>query len=176
MTYEQIFAKVKKSFAKASSKSFTAEFAFQFNITGEGEGIFYVCNKDGEFSVEPYDYKDRDVIFTADGETFVAIAEGKLEPIDAMNSGKLFVDGNYELTKQLVSMIPVKKAAAKKPAAKKTETKKAEEKKPAAKKACAKPAAKAEAKPAVKAEAPKAAARPAAKAAEKKPAAKKAAK
>lgn len=159
MTYEQIFAKVKKSFSKASSKSFTADFAFQFNITGEGEGIFYVCNKEGQFSVEPYDYKDRDVIFTADGETFVAIAEGKLEPIDAINSGKMFMDGNYELTKQLMCMVPVKKSAAKKTTAKKTE-----EKKPAAKKACAKPAAKAEApkaaaKTAAKAEAPKAAAK-----------------
>ena len=178
MTYEQMFAKVKKSFAKASSKSFTAEFAFQFNITGEGEGIFYVCNKNGEFSVEPYDYKDRDVIFTADGATFVAIAEGKLEPIDAMNNGKLFIDGSYELSKQLLSMVPVKKTVEKKPAAKKAEPKKTEEKKPAEKKACAKAeapkaCAKTEApKAAVKAEAPKAAAKPAAKAEEKKPAAK----
>ena len=172
MTYEQIFAKVKKSFSKASSKSFTADFAFQFNITGEGEGIFYVCNKEGQFSVEPYDYKDRDVILTADGETFVAIAEGKLEPIDAINSGKMFMDGNYELTKQLMCMVPVKKSAAKKTTAKKTE-----EKKPAAKKACAKPAAKAEApkataKTAAKAEAPKAAAKTAVKAEAPKAAAK----
>ena len=112
MTYEQIFSKVKDAFIKANTKNFTDDFAFQFNITGEGEGIFYACFKGGELSVEPYDYKDRDVIFTADGATFIAIAEGKLEPITAINDGKLFVDGNFELSKQLMGMLPVKKAAA----------------------------------------------------------------
>ena len=166
MTYEQIFEKVKKSFIKATAKNFSDSFAFQFNITGEGEGIFYVCFKDGVLEVEPYDYKDRDVIFTADGATFIAIAEGKLEPITAINEGKLFIDGNFELSKQLMGMIPAKKAA-KKPAAK-TETKKAAEKKPAAKKCAPKAAEK-------KAEAPKAAAKTEEKKAEAKTETKKAA-
>ena len=170
MTYEQIFEKVKKSFIKATAKNFSDSFAFQFNITGEGEGIFYVCFKDGVLEVEPYDYKDRDVIFTADGATFIAIAEGKLEPITAINEGKLFIDGNFELSKQLIGMIPAKKAA-KKPAAK-TETKKAaaktETKKAAAKKCAPKAAEK-------KAEAPKAAAKTEEKKAEAKTETKKAA-
>lgn len=161
MTYEQIFKQVKKNFEKADTKKIKREFAFQFNITGEGEGIFYAAFKDGVLSVEPYDYKDRDVIFTADGKTFIDISAGKLEPIDAIEHGKLAVDGN-DLSNQLMTLIPtVKKPAAKetKPAAKKEAkpaAKKAEAKKPevkAAPKAEAKPVVKTEAKPAVKTEA-----------------------
>lgn len=105
MTYEQIFNKVKESFIKAKTSNFKSEFAFQFNITGEGEGIFYAAYKNGIFSVEPYDYKDNDVIFSADAETFINIASGKLSPTDAVNGAKLFVDGNRETAKQLVFLV-----------------------------------------------------------------------
>lgn len=191
MTYEKIFNDVKKAFSKADVKSISTDFAFQFNITGEGEGIFYAAYKNGVLSVEPYDYLDRDVIFTADGKTLIDIANGKTEPIEAIKAGKLYVDGNHELAKQLMFLIAAKKPAAKKPAAKpaaKKETAKPAPKataKPAAKTAAksaakteAKPAKAAETKPAAKtteakpaAPAAKAAAAPAAKAAEKKPAA-----
>lgn len=184
MTYEKIFKEVKKSFEKANTKNLNREFAFQFNITGEGEGIFYAAFKNGVLSVEPYDYKDRDVIFTADGKTLIDIVSGKIEPIEAIEHGRLAVEGN-DLSNQLMMLIPaVKKAPAKKeakPAAKKAapkpEAKKAATKaeKPAAKPTAAKaektaapkaekPAApKTEAKPAVKPEAPKAEVKPAVK-------------
>lgn len=149
MTYEKIFKEVKKAFSKADTKAITADFAFQFNITGEGEGIFYAAFKNGVLSVEPYDYNDRDVLFTADGETFIAIANGSVEPIEAFKEGKLFFEGNQELAKQLMFLIAAKPAA-KKPAVKnetvKEEEPKAEEK-PKAKASEKKPA---EDKPAAK--------------------------
>ena len=177
MTYEEIFKQVKKNFEKANAKNIKREFAFQFNITGEGEGIFYAAFKNGGFVGGPYDYKDRDVIFTADGKTLIDISSGKVEPIEAIEHGRLAVEGN-DLSNQLMVLIP----AEKKSAVKKAEAKPAPERKVAAKpeankannaaKAAAKPAApKAEAKPAVKQEAPKSEAKPAAKT-EAKPAAK----
>lgn len=196
MTYEKMFSEVQKNFKKAKTTDFTENFAFQFNITGDGEGIFYAAFKDGVLAVEPFDYNDRDVIFETDGKTIIAIASGKMEPIDAIKSGKLSIDGNHELAKQLMFLINTSKAktskaaAPKKTAEKKSsasakasvkkETKsaaaaKAETKPASTKPAAAKPAtkteAKAETKPAtktaVKAE-PKSAAK-----AEAKPAAKK---
>jgi len=123
MTYEKIFSDIQKNFKKAKISDFTREFAFQFNITGEGEGIFYAAYKNGVLSVEPYDYKDRDVIFTADGKTLIAIASGKLEPIYAINDGKLSVDGNQDLAKELMLLINHEKKAETK-AAKSTPVKK----------------------------------------------------
>lgn len=127
MTYEKIFKEVKKAFSKADTKAITADFAFQFNITGEGEGIFYAAFKNGVLAVEPYDYNDRDVIFTADGETFIAIANGKVEPIEAFKEGKLSFEGNQELAKQIMFLI-TEKPAAKKPVAKKEADEKSDEK------------------------------------------------
>lgn len=128
MTYQQIFKDVKKYFVKANTSHFTQEFAFQFNITGEGEGIFYAAYKNGVLAVEPYDYLDRDVIFEADGTTLKEIAAGNLEVIDAVKAGKLAIDGNHEAAKQLLFLVNSKKAASKK-AAPKSGAKKAEEKK-----------------------------------------------
>lgn len=169
MTYEKMFSEVQKNFKKAKTTDFTESFAFQFNITGEGEGIFYVAFKDGVLAVEPFDYKDRDVIFETDGKTIIAIASGKMEPIEAIKSGKLSIDGNHELAKQLMFLINASKAKTSKTAAPKKSAEKksaASAKAPAKKEAkpavTAKPAAKAEVKPA-------AATKPAAKA-ETKPA------
>lgn len=192
MTYEKIFSEVQKNFTKAKATDFTEDFAFQFNITGEGEGIFYAAFKNGVLAVEPYDYKDRDVIFETDGKTIIAIASGKTEPIEAIKSGKLSIDGNHELAKQLIFLINAsksnssksakpaapKKAAEKKPAASvKTSEKKASAtaaktniKTEAAEKTAAKPVEKVTTKPVEKAEAKpaeKAAAKPAEKKAKK---------
>lgn len=131
MTYQQIFKDVKKYFIKANTSHFTQEFAFQFNITGEGEGIFYAAYKNGVLAVEPYDYLDRDVIFETDGTTLREIAAGNLEIIDAVKAGKLAIDGNHEAAKQLLFLVNSKKTASKK-AAPKSGAKKTEEKKAAA--------------------------------------------
>lgn len=42
MTYEEFFAKVKEKFMTADVSDITEHLAYQFNITGEAEGIFYV--------------------------------------------------------------------------------------------------------------------------------------
>lgn len=119
MTYEKIFNDIENNFKKAKISDFTHEFAFQFNITGDGEGIFYAAYKNGVLDIQPYDYKDRDVIFTADAKTLISIATGKLEPIYAINEGKLAVDGNQELAKEIMLLINHEKKAEAKAAVKK---------------------------------------------------------
>ena len=47
MSYEEVFAKVKEIFMKADVSRVEEHLAFQFNITGEGEGAFYAEVKDG---------------------------------------------------------------------------------------------------------------------------------
>ena len=77
MTYEEFFAEVKEQFQKADVSNVTEHLAYQFNITGEAEGVFYVEVKDGRLYVEPYDYHDRDAVFTAKAETLKKIAAGE---------------------------------------------------------------------------------------------------
>ena len=169
MTFEKRFAEFKKELEKRDSKELPTDLAMQVTMTDEDcGGTFYVANIDGNFAVEPYDYKDNTVNIAAASKTLKDLLAGKLDGPDAMFRGLVDVNGNTAHALAVLGMKkPAAKKAAKKPAAKKTATKKtatkkAAEKKPAAKKPAAKKAA-----------APKAAAKTTKAAAEKKPAAKK---
>ena len=172
--YEKVYESLKKSIKKTDTTTFEGFFAFQFTVTGDAAGTFYMEFKDGNLSVENFDYKDATAIFKADADTFTALVEGKTTPADALKSGALVVEGNDAGCADIFNAIAPKKAARKAaapkaekkaPAAKKADAPKAEKKAPAAKKPEAPKAEKkapaVKAAPAVKkAEAPKAAAKP----------------
>ena len=169
MTYEKIFADLKKTILKADASKLEGKFAFQCVIEGDGAGTFYIAFENGVLSVEPYDYADNTATFKATGAAYKNILAGKVTVDEALASGELVVDGADGCADILTFFAakPAKKAAAKKPAAKKPAAKKAPAKKAEAKPAAKKEAPKAAAKPAEKkAEAPKAAAKPAEKKAE----------
>lgn len=109
MTYEEFFSKVKETFMDADVSNITEHLAYQFNITGEAEGIFYVEVKEGKLYMEPYDYHDRDAMFTCSAENLIKIAQGKLDPILAVTLKKLKVDGNIDKALKLKSLIGGKK-------------------------------------------------------------------
>lgn len=108
MTYAEMFAELKGKFMDADISDITEHLAYQFNITGEGEGIFYVEAKEGKLYVEPYEYYDRDAMFTCEAKTLLKIAEGKLDPILAFTTKKLKVDGNIDKALKLKSIIDSK--------------------------------------------------------------------
>ena len=101
MTYEELFQKVKDMFSKADVSGIKEHLAFQFNITGEGEGAFYAEVKDGVLSIEPYEYYDRDAIFICSADTLLKIAAGKLHPVFAFTTGKLKVEGSLDKALEL---------------------------------------------------------------------------
>lgn len=105
MTYAEFFTKVKELFMEADVSDITEHLAYQFNITGEAEGIFYVEVKDGKLHVEPYEYYDRDATFIASADTFMKIAKGKLDPVLAFTLHKLKVEGNIDKALKLKSFI-----------------------------------------------------------------------
>ena len=105
-----MFARVKGMFIQADVGDITEHLAYQFNITGEAEGIFYVEVKEGKLYVEPYEYFDRDAIFTCSAETLFKLAEGKPDPILAFTTGKLKVEGNIDKALRLKEIIDSKKA------------------------------------------------------------------
>ena len=155
MTYEKIFADLKKTMLKADTAKLEGDFAFQCVIDGDGEGVFYFALKDGVFSVEPYDYVGATATFRATAETYKNILAGKVTVDEAIAAGALEVDRPVSYA-DILSFF-AKKAPAKKAPAKKAEAPKAAAKKAPAKKAEA-PKAETKKAPAKKAEAPKAAA------------------
>lgn len=113
MTYADMFSKVKGMLMDADVSDIQEHLAYQFNITGEAEGIFYAEVKEGQLYVEPYEYFDRDAMFTCTAETLFRIADGKTDPILAVTLGKLKVEGNIDKALKLKDLINSKKAAKK---------------------------------------------------------------
>ena len=148
MTYEEVVAKVKEALKDADVSNVKEHAAYQFNITGEGEGAFYVEIADGKLNVEPYEYFDRDILVYTSAADLMDILEGRDDFVNANLSGKINAEGDLRKAELLKGVsikaetkeapaeeatdkkAPAKKAtAAKKPAAKKTAAKKAPAKK-----------------------------------------------
>lgn len=96
MTYAEFFSEMKGKFMEADVSNIQEHLAFQFNITGEAGGIFYIEIKNGELHVEPYEYYDRDAMFTCSADTLKKLESGKLDPILAVTLQKLKVEGNID--------------------------------------------------------------------------------
>ena len=107
MTYEEIVKKVKTAAKKADASSIKEHVAFQFNITGEGAGAFYLEIDNGEVKVEPYEYYDRDVLITSSADNIIKMMNGKLDPVLAFTIGKIKVEGG--LGKALILKDAIKK-------------------------------------------------------------------
>lgn len=94
MNFFDIFNEVKETFMKADVSDYQGHLALQVNMTGEGEGRFYAELDNGVLKVEPYEYYDRDVMFTIDSKDFLKLIHGKLDPVFAFTVGKLKIDGD----------------------------------------------------------------------------------
>ncbi|MBD5140626.1 MAG: SCP2 sterol-binding domain-containing protein [Ruminococcus sp.] len=101
MTYEEIFEKSKKLILANDASGIEGHLAVQVDITGEGEGAFYIELNDGKLAVEPYEYYDRDCKFIVSGEDFLSICDGSLDGVKAFTNGKLKVEGDIDKALQI---------------------------------------------------------------------------
>ena len=95
MTYEKIVGQVQKKFDKVDVSK-AENVAVQIDVTGEGEGAFYVAIKDNKLEVAPYEYYDHDAKVVVDSADLIAIVDGKLDAGIAFNEGKIRVEGNVD--------------------------------------------------------------------------------
>ena len=95
MVYEELVKEIKDIFMQADVSEIKEHIAYQFNIEGDAEGAFYVEVSNGELKIEPYEYFDRDVLFTTTAETLLNIAKGKTDAVLAFTIGKLKVEGDF---------------------------------------------------------------------------------
>jgi putative sterol carrier protein len=110
MTYNEIVNKAKEIMSDKTVPADMGHLAVQVNVTGEGEGIFYIEVADGKVNVEPYDYKDNDCTLITSADNLVKIVSGELDPVAAVTTGKLKVDGNAAKALELKKVIGSKKA------------------------------------------------------------------
>lgn len=112
MTYEEIFNQSKEIIMNSNVSDISGHLAVEVDITGEGEGAFYIELKDGALAVEPYNYYDNDCKFIISAKNFLKLAQGKLDPMFAFTTGKLKVEGSLEKAlefKKIVEAVENKK-------------------------------------------------------------------
>lgn len=105
MTYESIVAAVRKKLSKADVSSIPGTLAFQVDVEGKAEGIFYIEIKDGQLHVESYDYHDRNARLIINGTNLMKLVNGKLDPVLAFTTGKLKVDGDTNAAMELIRFL-----------------------------------------------------------------------
>ncbi|MCR4922443.1 MAG: SCP2 sterol-binding domain-containing protein [Lachnospiraceae bacterium] len=128
MRYEEVVKCVKEAFKDADVNSVSEHIAVQINITGEGEGAFYVEISQGKVFVEPYDYCDRDGLITASADTIIAVAKGEITIDEAISNETLRAEGNMDKMRVVAGINPPKpEEAIKEPEEKSCEEEKAEE-------------------------------------------------
>lgn len=101
MKYEELVDKVRKATKRTKLNKEAGHIAFQFNVTGEAEGAFYIEIADGKINVEPYEYYDRDVLIITSADVILKIVTGEINPISAYNDGLLMVYGSLEKLEKL---------------------------------------------------------------------------
>ena len=105
MTYEQVVEAFRERFKNTDVSSVVGTLAFQINIVGKPEGIFYVEIKDGQIHIEPYEYYDRNAILIASAANLIKLINGKLDPVLAFTTGKLKVDGDIGAALELIKFL-----------------------------------------------------------------------
>lgn len=69
-------------------------FAFQFEILGEGNGIFYIEYKNDNLSIEPYNYYDNSAQIQASADIIMKLILGKIVINDAIRFGDINIISN----------------------------------------------------------------------------------
>lgn len=162
MTFDEMFAQAKALLENASAKDTDTTVSVQFDVSGDGCGAFYavVSADSDELTIEPFDYKDHDVLVSADSAAL-------LDALRTAETAALDLAGEWEKIaafRRVLATLPAPEekkpaAAPKAEAAAPAAAEKKPAAAPAAKTAAVKPAAKATAaKPAVSAKKPAASA------------------
>ena len=130
MTYQELVSEIRGIFMQADVSGIKEHIAYQFNIRGEAEGAFYAEVLEGKLHIEPYEYYDRDVLFTTTADTLLSIASGTMDAVAAFTLGKLQVEGSFDKALLLQSFSKQAGREKKKMKAEEKRQQKAEEKRP----------------------------------------------
>jgi|SRR5579863_1566822 len=104
MTVGESFEAMAGLFSPAAAAGMTK--TFQWVITGEDSGkwAFKIVNGQGELI--PGGVEKADVTFTVSDKDWLAIGEGKIDPMNAFMTGKLKVSGDMMLGMKTPTLFP----------------------------------------------------------------------
>lgn len=111
MKFISAFEKIKEELKNASVDGLDENMAIQVNLTNRDcAGTFYVAYINGEFSVEPYDYKDNSASIDVTVADFLKLCKDELDIDKSIEKGRLYIFGDTEKVRKLATLLePVEK-------------------------------------------------------------------
>jgi len=98
-TIDEYFAQMPAAFQKDLAAGVTA--TYQFDLSGEGGGKWFVLIRNGELEVGKGEKQSPDVTFLAAARDYVEIAEGRMNSMLALATGKFKIKGHMGLAMKL---------------------------------------------------------------------------
>lgn len=106
MQFEEIYKQMKDFFEAKDYASFGAGlYSYEFNITGEGAGRFYIEVRDGSLDIQPYDYKNSTCAFVINSRHIQKLMEHQLAPVAAYSTGRLRINGDISAAFRLADAL-----------------------------------------------------------------------
>ncbi len=103
ISFEDAFKELKKAYLKKdkeNKKKYPDKIrkdyrrVVQINISGRGEGSYYVEFSNGKIDVEPYTYEGADAVITASFDNLLGMAKGTISCDKIFMNGQMKVEGN----------------------------------------------------------------------------------
>lgn len=107
MTVAESFETMVSLFNSAAAGSTNK--TFQWNVTGDEAGKYALKVANGTCELITGGVEKPDITFTVADKDWLAIAEGKLDPMNAFATGKLKVAGDLMLAMKIQQLFPVKR-------------------------------------------------------------------
>ena len=106
MAFADIFGMIQKRVNEGSpSKAKGVNGVFQFELSGDDGGNFYLTVTDGPVALAEGDSGNPNVTISMAASDYVAMMEGKLNSTSAFMAGKLKIKGDMGLAMKLQSVI-----------------------------------------------------------------------
>jgi putative sterol carrier protein len=98
-TPDEYFAMMPAAFQKELAAGLAA--TYQFDLSGEGGGKWFVVIRNGDLEVGKGEKQNPDVTFHAAAKDYVEIAEGRMNSMLALATGKFKITGHMGLAMKL---------------------------------------------------------------------------
>jgi putative sterol carrier protein len=104
-TPEECFSAMSEDLTANLQKTKGIRVAYQFEITGDAGGMWYIRLDNGKFDINKGTITDWDCRMKMGQNTFLAIAKKQMNPVMAFLSGRVQMKGNSDKLKYLQKIL-----------------------------------------------------------------------